>query len=339
MMEKAAFADTQAATVTSAMQSEALADARLVNLTSTSLTSDNVSTSEQGSEATSFSASNSSSIGQTLATNSLSSSDSPATPPDESVLTEESAIPTLTESSLNEPTVTEPTTVTEDNLTLVSSPLTEALAANLVQGGLTIPHLSLDESSTQLFALNLMSVDETAGVDTETVNSNNIVLNYVVDDKTSPINSLSSTYYAETKQITWYLVMRSLQSAENGDVVHFYIKINDPNATLLSDLQIDKVTINSTGEDKPVEVEYQVEQNPEDGETVVTLADGPLLETGGSAILTFTTNFIGKSVADLKQVAMEVKAWSSGATATDEGSNNYESLTVGGTMLHEDDTT
>lgn len=135
MMEKAAYADTQAATVTSAMQSEALADARLVNLTSTSLTSDDVSTSEQGSEATSFSASNSSSISQTLATNSLSSSDSPATPPDESVLTEESAIPTPTESSLNEPTVTEPTTVTEDNLTLVSSPLTEALAANLVQGG------------------------------------------------------------------------------------------------------------------------------------------------------------------------------------------------------------
>lgn len=54
MMEKAAFADTQAATVTSAMQSEALPDVRLVNLTSTSLTSDDVSTSEQGSEAISL---------------------------------------------------------------------------------------------------------------------------------------------------------------------------------------------------------------------------------------------------------------------------------------------
>lgn len=133
MMEKAAFADTQAVTVTSAMQSEALADARQVNLTSASLTSDSTSYSDQLTDSTSFSASNSSSISESIAksTSSISPLNSPSDQPEQSAVSTASTVPAPTSGSSAETKAVDP--VTEDDLTLVSAPLTDVLATNIVQ--------------------------------------------------------------------------------------------------------------------------------------------------------------------------------------------------------------
>ena len=131
-MEKVAFADTQAVTVTSAMQSEALTDARQVNLTSASLTSDSTSYNDQLTDSTSFSASNSSSISESIAksTSSISLLNSPSDQPEQSAVSTASTVPAPTSGSSAETKVVDP--VTEDDLTLVSAPLTDGLATNIM---------------------------------------------------------------------------------------------------------------------------------------------------------------------------------------------------------------
>ena len=140
-----------------------------------------------------------------------------------------------------------------------------------------------------------------------------ITLHYVTNDLTDPIYALEAVYSPKEQTITWILVMQS-QGSSYGNYVHFYININDPAGTVLANLRDYKALITPHHGDKaqPIDLVQSTQPpNPDwpGGVNLVT-DDGIYLYGDGMAVLSFTTDFTGESVADLNKITMDLKVWS-----------------------------
>ena len=233
----------------------------------------------------------------------ISPLNSPSDQPEQSAVSTASTVPAPTSGSSAETKAVDP--VTEDDLTLISAPLTDVLATNIVQPGLTVPFL------------NLMAMP-TAATTTETEDTSIITLHYVTNDLTDPIYALEAVYSPKEQTLTWTLVRQS-QGSSYGNYVHFYININDPAGTVLANLRDYEASIAPHQGDKaqPIGlVPSTQDTNPVHdwlgGVNLVTVEndDGICLYGSGMAVLRFTTDFTGESVADLNRITMDLKVWS-----------------------------